>query len=96
MSRGHPREALILLTVNLQTNNNMIRLNRPSTCAQLFVSPETNCITVQFKGSGVTETYTDVNSGDIENLLSDSTVSVGKFVNQVLLGRKVAEEAVAA
>ena len=74
----------------------MIKLQRPSTCAQLFVSPETNVITVQFKNSGVTQTYTDVNSGDIENLLSDSTVSVGKFVNQVLLGRKVAEEAVAA
>ena len=74
----------------------MIKLQRPSTCAQLYVTPENNVITVQFKGSGVTQTFTDVNSGDIENLLSDSTVSVGKFVNQILLGRKVGDELAAA
>ena len=66
----------------------MIKLNRPSTCAQLYVTPENGVITVQFK-SGKSQTFTDVNRGDIENLLNDTTISVGKFVNQVLLGRRV-------
>jgi hypothetical protein len=66
----------------------MIRLNRPSSCATLYVSPQTSTVTVEFKGGG-TQTFTNVNGGDIENLLSDTTVSVGKWVNQVLLGNRV-------
>ena len=73
----------------------MIKLQRPSSCAQLYVTPENGVVTVQFK-NGVTETFTDVNGGDIENLLNDTTVSVGKWINQVLLGRKVSEQAIAA
>jgi hypothetical protein len=66
----------------------MIKLNRPSSCGTLFITPENGVVTVQFKG-GKTQTFTDVNGGDIENLLCDTTVSVGKWVNQVLLGRRV-------
>ncbi len=69
----------------------MIKLNRPSTCATLYITPENGAVTVQFKETGSTQTFTEVNGGDIENLLTDSTVSVGKWVNQVLLGRRVSE-----
>jgi hypothetical protein len=71
--------------------NNMIKLNRPSSCATLYITPANGAVTVEFKGSGATQTFTDVNGGDIENLISDTTVSVGKWVNQVLLGRRVSE-----
>ena len=73
----------------------MIKLDRPSSCAQLYITPQNNVVTVQFK-NGATETFTDVNSGDIDNLLNDTTVSVGKWINQVLLGREVAPQAIAA
>jgi len=72
----------------------MIKLNRPSTCAQVYVSPETNVVTVQFK-TGSSQTFTGINSGDIENLLNDTTVSVGKWINQICLGRQVLTDAVA-
>ena len=73
----------------------MIKLNRPSTCAQLYITPENGVVTAQFK-SGSTQTFTDVNKGDIDTLLNDTTVSVGKFVNQVLLGREVDDQVTAA
>lgn len=66
----------------------MIKLDRPSSCAQLYVTPENGVVTAHFK-TGTIQTFTNVNRGDIENLLNDTTVSVGKFVNQVLLGRRV-------
>lgn len=69
-------------------SNTMIKLQRPSSCAQLYITPDNGVVTVQFK-NGTTQTFTDVNKTDIENLLNDTTISVGKFVNQVLLGRRV-------
>ena len=66
----------------------MIKLQRPSSCATLYITPQNGVVTAQFK-SGSVQTFTDVNRNDIENLLNDTTISVGKFVNQVLLGRRV-------
>lgn len=73
----------------------MIKLDRPSNCAVLYLTPENGVVTAQFK-NGSTQTFTDVNKGDIANLLEDTTVSVGKWVNQVLLGREVGEQAISA
>lgn len=73
----------------------MVKLSRPSSCAQLYITPDNNVVTVQFL-NGRTFTFCDVNSGDIDNLIEDTTVSIGKWVNQVLLNRKVSEQLVAA
>ena len=70
----------------------IIKLNRPSSCVkELVVRPELCAVTATFK-SGHVQTYCGVNSGDIENLLSDSTVSIGKWINQICKGQKVSEE----
>lgn len=91
VSLMHPKHHIVHFI-----HSNMIKLQRPSSCAQLYITPDNGVVTVQFKASGTTQTFTDVNKGDIENLLNDTTVSVGKWVNQVLLGREVAPQAIAA
>ena len=96
MGRWAPEKSPNFLAIHFTNYKHMIRLQRPSSCASLLIDPDQGEVTVTFKDSGVTETFTDVNGGDIENLLSDSTVSVGKWVNQVLLGNAAKEEVVAA
>ena len=70
----------------------IIKLNRPSSCvSSLVVRPQLRAVTATFK-SGHVQTYCGINPGDIENLLGDSTVSIGKWINQVCKGLAVSEE----
>ena len=65
----------------------MIQINRPSSAVQaLYVSPQTGVATVEFS-NGSKQTFTDVSREALENVLYNTTVSLGFFVNQVLLGR---------
>ena len=69
-----------------------ITLTRPSSAvSELVVCPDLCAVTATFK-TGHKETFSGLNSGDIENLLTDTTVSVGKWVNQICLGNTVANE----
>ena len=69
-----------------------ITLNRPSSAiSELVVCPDLCAVTATFK-SGHKETFSGLNLGDIENLLTDTTVSVGKWVNQICLGNTVDNE----
>ena len=87
MSRGLSGGALNHLLVNLRTNK-VIKINRSSSAVQaLYVSPPTGVATVEFK-NGTKETFTGVNSEDLEDVLYNTTASLGFFVNQVLLGRE--------
>lgn len=64
------------------------KVTRPSSCVEaLYVTPETGVCTVDFK-NGSRQTYTGVNSGDLEAVVNSETTSLGFFVNQVLLGRE--------
>lgn len=79
--------------VNLHKHN-MIRLTRPSSAVSALTIQEVdgvNFVTAAFK-SGDLYTYGNINGGDIENLLSDATVSVGKWVNQVCKGLTAGNE----
>jgi hypothetical protein len=95
MSRGLSGGALNHLPVNLQTNN-MIKINRTSSAVQaLYVSPKTGVATVEFN-NGTKETFTGVSTVDLEDVLYNSTASLGFFVNQVLLGREPKAAVIAA
>lgn len=66
----------------------MIQIKRPSSAVEaLYVSPQTGVATVQFN-NGTKETFSGVLREDLEEVLYNSTVSLGFFVNQVLLGRE--------
>ena len=74
----------------------MIKINRSSSAVQaLYVSPLTGVATVEFK-NGSKETFTGVSTDDLEDVLYNTTASLGFFVNQVLLGREPKASAVAA
>lgn len=74
----------------------MIKINRSSSAvAALYVSPETGTATVEFN-NGSKETFTDVRKSDLDSVLYNTTVSLGFWVNQCLLGKAPTAVATAA
>lgn len=74
----------------------MIKITRSSSAVNaLYVSPETGVCTVDFK-NGSKQTFNSINREDLEDVLYNTTASLGFFVNQVLLGREPKGAAIAA
>tara|TARA_R110001592_G_scaffold22603_2_gene89679 strand:- start:4663 stop:4866 length:204 start_codon:yes stop_codon:yes gene_type:complete len=67
----------------------MIKINRSSSALQaLYVSPLTGVATVEFN-NGTKETFTGISTAALEDVLNNTTASLGFFLNQVLLRRGV-------
>ena len=69
----------------------MIKIARSSSAvAALYVSPETGEATVEFN-NGTKENFNGISKADLDSVLYNTTVSIGFFVNQVLLGNAPAD-----